>query len=29
VTGSTLRVDGGNHAAGGWFRRSDVLLPME
>ncbi|MGD9995525.1 MAG: SDR family NAD(P)-dependent oxidoreductase [Ilumatobacteraceae bacterium] len=29
VTGSTLRVDGGNHAAGGWFRRSDVLPPIE
>jgi 3-oxoacyl-[acyl-carrier protein] reductase len=29
VTGSTLRVDGGNHAAGGWFRRRDVLPPVE
>ena len=28
VTGTTLRVDGGNHAAGGWFRRSDVLPPV-
>ena len=29
VTGTTLRVDGGNHAAGGWFRRRDVLPPIE
>jgi 3-oxoacyl-[acyl-carrier protein] reductase len=29
VSGSTLRVDGGNHAAGGWFRRRDVLPPVD
>lgn len=29
VTGSVLRVDGGNHGAGGWFRRRDVLPPVE
>jgi NAD(P)-dependent dehydrogenase (short-subunit alcohol dehydrogenase family) len=29
VTGATLRVDGGNHAAGGWFRRRDVLPPVD
>ena len=29
VTGATLRVDGGNHAAGGWFRRRDVVPPVD
>jgi 3-oxoacyl-[acyl-carrier protein] reductase len=29
VTGINLRVDGGNSAAGGWFRRRDVLPPIE
>lgn len=29
VSGSALRVDGGNHAAGGWFRRGDVLPPVD
>jgi NAD(P)-dependent dehydrogenase (short-subunit alcohol dehydrogenase family) len=29
ITGITLRVDGGNHAAGGWFRRRDVLPAVD